>query len=125
MRLLGPRRSRPVRKREDLHSASGRACMVSERTENAVDENASAQIEELQQLNTKELQARFQEVFGIRAAPSNRTHLLRRLALQLQAQCDGTLSDRLLLRAFYLTGVAYPHLPRPRDVPPVAAEPQR
>ena len=93
--------------------------------ESALDETVSAQIEELQQRKTTELQARFQEVFGIRSASSNRTHLLRRLAWQLQAQGEGTLSERLLLRAFYLTGVAYPHLPRPRDVPPVAAEPQR
>jgi hypothetical protein len=89
-----------------------------------VDETVSAQLEELQQRKTKELQARFREVFGIRAPPANRTHLLRGLAWQLQAQRDGTHSNRLLLRAFSLTGLAYPHLPRPRDVPPSAAEPQ-
>ncbi|MFL6447384.1 MAG: DUF2924 domain-containing protein [Bryobacteraceae bacterium] len=71
-----------------------------------MDENIAAQLKELQGRNTKGLQARFREVFGIRSLSSNRTHLLRRLAWRLQAECEGAPSERLLRRAVSLTGFA-------------------
>ena len=66
--------------------------------ETALDETVSAQLEELQGRSTEELQARYREVFGMRSLSSHRTHLLRRLAWRLQAECEGAPSERLLRR---------------------------
>jgi Protein of unknown function (DUF2924) len=57
------------------------------------------QIESLRNLKTKELKARYRDVFGEESPSSNRAHLFRRVAWRLQAQAEGDLSEQARERA--------------------------
>jgi Protein of unknown function (DUF2924) len=61
--------------------------------------NLSQQIAQLQRMTTKQLQARFAELFGEETPANNRTWLLRRIAWRLQSLAEGDLSERARLRA--------------------------
>jgi Protein of unknown function (DUF2924) len=71
------------------------------------------QIESLRKLKTKQLKLRFREVCGEASLSSNHTHLLRRVAWQLQANASGGLNARTLKRASQLTITADPEFPMP------------
>jgi hypothetical protein len=64
------------------------------------------QLAELQRLSTKDLLARYAEVFGDEARTWNRTWILRRIAWRLQAQAEGGLSERARRRAQELANEA-------------------
>jgi hypothetical protein len=64
-----------------------------------MNETTAVQIAGLQELPTKQLLARYAEVFGDEARTWNRTWLLRRLAWRLQALAEGGLSERARRRA--------------------------
>ena len=57
------------------------------------------EIESLRRLKTRQLQGRFQELFGEKSPSSNRAHLFRRIAWRLQARAEGDLSERARRRA--------------------------
>jgi hypothetical protein len=57
------------------------------------------EIEGLRSQKTRELKARYRELFGEEARSSNHAHLLRRIAWRLQARAEGELSERARERA--------------------------
>ena len=71
------------------------------------------EIESLQNLTTKQLKERFHDVCGEESFASNHTHLLRRVAWQLQAIGEGGLNGRAILRALQLVVAADPEFPVP------------
>jgi DUF2924 family protein len=74
------------------------------------------QIESLRKLKTKQLKKRFCDVCGEASLSSNYTHLLRRVAWQLQANASGGLNARILKRASQLTITADPEFPLPETL---------
>jgi hypothetical protein len=85
------------------------------------------QIESLRKLTTKQLKQRFRDVCGETSLSSNHTHLLRRVAWQLQATAEGGLNERAIPRALQLAMVADPEFPVPehlRKELPSAGKPQ-
>jgi hypothetical protein len=64
-----------------------------------MDEALRREIEGLRKLKTKELKARYREVFGEPSPSSNHAHLFRRVAWRLQARAEGDLSERARERA--------------------------
>jgi hypothetical protein len=73
------------------------------------------EIESLRQLKTKQLQQRFQELFGEKSPSSNRVHLFRRIAWRLQARAEGDLSQRARERAAELAQDVNLRLRAPRS----------
>jgi DUF2924 family protein len=73
------------------------------------------EIEGLRKLKTKELKARYREVFGEPSASSNHAHLFRRVAWRLQARAEGDLSERARQRAAELADDADLRLRAPRQ----------
>lgn len=69
-----------------------------------MDSTVRDEIESLWGLKTRQLQARFQELFGEQSPSSNRAHLFRRIAWRLQARAEGELSERARQRAAELAG---------------------
>jgi len=67
-----------------------------------MDEGLRREIEALRKLKTKELQARYRELFGETSPSSNHAHLFRRVAWRLQVRAEGDLSERARQRAAYL-----------------------
>jgi len=71
-----------------------------------MDEALRLEIEGLRKLKTKELKARYREVFGETSPSSNHEHLYRRVAWRLQARAEGELSERARERAAELANDA-------------------
>jgi DUF2924 family protein len=71
-------------------------------------------IESLRKLKTKELKARYCDLFGEESPSSNRAHLFRRVAWRLQAQAEGDLSEQARERASRLANDADLRLRAPR-----------
>ena len=67
-----------------------------------MDEELRREIDGLRKLKTKELKARYREVFGEVSPSSNHGHLFRRVARRLQARAEGDLSERARQRAAQL-----------------------
>ena len=80
-----------------------------------MDEALRREIEGLRMLKTKELKARYREVFGEPSPSSNHAHLFRRVAWRLQARAEGDLSDRARERAAELADDADLRLRAPRQ----------
>ena len=57
------------------------------------------QLADLRRLTTKQLRARYAEVFGEHTPANNRLWLLKRIAWRLQARVEGDLSERARKRA--------------------------
>jgi hypothetical protein len=72
------------------------------------------QIESLGKLKTKDLKARYRDLFGEESPSSNRAHLFRRIAWRLQANAEGDLSERVRERASELAKDADLRLRAPR-----------
>ena len=77
-----------------------RACMDSETKQSQEGEAAvkpalRMEIESLGKVKTKELKARYRDLFGEESPSSNRSHLFRRIAWRLQANAEGDLSERV------------------------------
>ncbi len=83
------------------------------------------EIESLHQLKTKQLQQRFQELFGEKTPSSNRAHLFRRIAWRLQARAEGELSQRARERAAELAEDVHLRLRAPRRFWDELASPSR
>jgi hypothetical protein len=81
-----------------------------------VDDAIGMQIESLRKLTTKQLKERFRDVCGEESLSSNHTHLLRRVAWQLQAIAEGDLNARAIARALQLAVVADPDFPVPEQL---------
>jgi hypothetical protein len=64
-----------------------------------MDQALRTQIESLRRLKTKELKARYRDLFGEESPSSNRAHLFRRVAWRLQANAAGDLSEQARERA--------------------------
>jgi hypothetical protein len=79
----------------------------------AMDTAVRIEIESLRKLTTKQLKERFRDVCGEESLSSNHTHLLRRVAWQLQVKASGGLDERALMRAAQLTMHADPGFPLP------------
>ena len=56
-------------------------------------ESLAAQVEALRRMSAGELRERYQEVFGGEPRSSNRQHLFKRVAWQIQADAEGGLSE--------------------------------
>jgi hypothetical protein len=82
---------------------------------NTVDEELRREIDGLRKLKTKELKARYREVFGEGSPSSNHAHLFRRVAWRLQARAEGDLSERARQRAGQLADDADVRLRAPRQ----------
>jgi DUF2924 family protein len=80
-----------------------------------VDAALQKHIESLRKLTTKQLKERFHDVCGETSVSSNHTHLLRRVAWQLQANASGGLKERALQRASQLVREADPEFPIPQS----------
>jgi hypothetical protein len=80
-----------------------------------MDEGLRREIEGLRKLKTKELKARYREVFGEPSPSSNHAHLFRRVAWRLQARAEGDLSARARQRAAQLADDADLRLRAPRQ----------
>ena len=92
-----------------------------------MDAEVRMQMRSLRKLSTKQLKERFRDVCGETSFSSNHTHLLRRVAWQVQAQASGGLNDRALKRAALLATEANPGFPLPqsfREASQSPAEPQ-
>ncbi|MGI8958360.1 MAG: DUF2924 domain-containing protein [Bryobacteraceae bacterium] len=76
-----------------------------------MEEALRMRIESLQKLTTKQLKERFREVCREESLSSNHTHLLRRVAWQLQANTSGGLKEGALKRASQLAIHADPGFP--------------
>jgi Protein of unknown function (DUF2924) len=72
------------------------------------------EIESLRKLKTKELRARYFEIFGEVSPSQNHAHVFRRVAWRLQARAEGGLSDRARQRARELADDANVRLRAPR-----------
>jgi hypothetical protein len=71
-----------------------------------MDEELRREIEALRKLKTKELKARYRELFGEPSPSSNHAHLFRRVAWRLQVRAEGDLSERARQRAAQLADKA-------------------
>ena len=80
-----------------------------------MDEGLRREIDGLRKLKTKELKARYREVFGEGSPSSNHAHLFRRVAWRLQARAEGDLSERARQRAAQLADDADVRLRAPRQ----------
>ena len=74
-----------------------------------------SEIEGLRKLKTRELQARYRELFGEASPSSNHMHLFRRVAWRLQARAQGGLSERARQRATQLAADVDLRLRAPRQ----------
>jgi hypothetical protein len=72
------------------------------------------EIESLGKVKTKELKARYRDLFGEESPSSNRSHLFRRITWRLQANAEGDLSERVRGRASELANDADLRLRAPR-----------
>jgi hypothetical protein len=81
----------------------------------SMDEGLRLEIEGLRKLKTRELKARYREVFGEPSPSSNHAHLFRRVAWRLQARAEGDLSERARQRAAELADDADLRLRAPRQ----------
>jgi hypothetical protein len=80
-----------------------------------MDEPLRREIEGLRKLKTKELKARYLELFGESSPSSNHAHLFRRVAWRLQARAEGELSERAHQRAAQLADDADLRLRAPQQ----------
>jgi hypothetical protein len=64
-----------------------------------MDPGAWAEMDQLRNLKTADLRAKYQEAFGVETRSSNKQFLFRRLAWRLQARAEGDLSERARRRA--------------------------
>ena len=80
-----------------------------------MDAEVRMQIEGLRKLTMKQLKERFRDVCGEASLSSNYTHLLRRVAWQLQANTSGGLNGRALQRASQLASEADREFPMPHS----------
>jgi hypothetical protein len=74
-----------------------------------------AEIDELRNLKTADLRAKYQEAFGVETRSSNKQFLFRRLAWRLQARTEGDLSERARRRAAEIVDEGDVRLRAPRD----------
>src|SRR5713101_1563099 len=75
----------------------------------------------LERMTTKDLQARYAEVFGEGTRVHNRTWLIKRIAWRIQALAEGDLSERARQRAAELANDADLRLSPPK--PPAGSAP--
>ena len=75
----------------------------------------------LERMTTRDLQARYAEVFGESTRVHNRTWLIKRIAWRIQALAEGDLSERARQRAAELANDADLRLSRPRTKPAASA----
>ncbi len=87
-----------------------------------MDLNVGRELAALGRLTTKELRARYAEVFGEGTNANNRTWLLRRIAWRLQALAEGDLSERARRRAAELANDADLRMRPPKALACVAAD---
>jgi Protein of unknown function (DUF2924) len=87
-----------------------------------VDAEVRMHIESLRKLTTKQLKERFRHVCGEASLSSNRIHLFRRIAWQLQANVSGGLDGRALQRASQLAIEADRELPLPQSLREVSLQ---
>ena len=76
--------------------------------------NIAKEVAALQRLTTKELRARYTEVFGEATHANNKAWLVKRIAWRLQAQAEGDLSERARQRAAELANEADLRLSPPK-----------
>ena len=76
--------------------------------------NLSKEIALLEQMTVGELQDRYANVFGEAARSRHRQYLIRRIAWRVQANAEGGLSERALLRAEELANDADVRVTPPR-----------
>ena len=74
-----------------------------------------AEIDELRNLKTADLRAKYQETFGVETRSSNKQFLFRRIAWRLQARTEGDLSERARRRAAEIADEGDVRLRAPRD----------
>src|ERR1700675_3760481 len=74
-----------------------------------------AEIDELRNLKTADLRAKYQEAFGVETRSSNKQFLFRRIAWRLQARAEGDLSERARRRAAEIADDGDVRLRAPRD----------
>ena len=71
-----------------------------------MEDNLYIEIERLQQMHIRELQARYQHVFGQPCRSKHKQHLVRRIAWRVQALQFGDLSERARQRALAIANDA-------------------
>jgi Protein of unknown function (DUF2924) len=87
--------------------------------------NIASEVAALRRLSTRELRAKYAEVFGDEArTTNNRVWLVRRIAWRLQALAEGDLSERARQRAAELANDADIRLSPPRLATSSPAPPQ-
>src|SRR6202048_3404153 len=84
-------------------------------TERTMDLGVWAEIDELRNLKTAALRAKYQEAFGVETRSSNKQFLFRRLAWRLQARAEGALSERARRGAAEIADEGDVRLRAPRD----------
>ena len=87
-----------------------------------MDANVKTQIEELHSLSTKQLQERFEELFGYDTRSNHRQYLFRRIAWRLQALAEGDLSERARKRALEIANDADLRIRAPKSFLDAAPE---
>src|ERR1035438_1435453 len=79
--------------------------------------NLASEVAALRRLSTRELRAKYAEVFGDEArTTNNRVWLVRRIAWRLQALAEGDLSERARQRAAELANDADVRLSPPKEI---------
>jgi len=74
------------------------------------------QVLALTRMSTKQLRAKYLEVFGEETRSCNKQHLLRRIAWRIQANDEGGLSERARRRALEIANDADLRLGRPKGM---------
>jgi hypothetical protein len=74
-----------------------------------------AEIDQLRNLKTADLRAKYLEAFGVETRSSNKQFLFRRIAWRLQARAEGDLSERARRRAAEIADEGDVRLRAPRD----------
>ena len=76
--------------------------------------NIAKEVAAMQRMTTKELRARYAEIFGEHTNANNKAWLIKRIAWRLQAQAEGGLSERARRRAAALANDADLRLSPPK-----------
>src|ERR1700738_1531266 len=84
-------------------------------TERTMDPTVWAEIDELRNLKTADLRAKYQEAFGVETRSSNKQFLFRRIAWRLPARAEGDLSERARRQAAEIADEGDVRLRAPRD----------
>ena len=87
--------------------------------------NVGKEVSALTQMTVCELRAKYADVFGEETRCRHKQHLLRRIALRLQANAEGGLSDRARARTKELAADSDVRLTAPPGSPASPAGPKR